>query len=273
MSAKTKYVTAPDGLRAMVVGEWGREKYKYLGDYIVATSYARKEWPAQTYVDLFCGPGMVQFRDTKEFADGGAVLAWKKSVAGNAPFTHLHISDIDPENVEACEKRLKALGAPVSSQVGTAVDLAHATASKLPRNGVHLGFFDPFSLASLPFDILKPFAKIPHFDMLTNYAAGDQQRNLDSLLIGKIEGLDEFAPGWKNSIDENRPATAVRLQLVNYWRGLLADAGIQNSVEMPLIVNSKRGPLYWLVFSAHHKMPHKVWKSLTKSTQGTLFQS
>jgi hypothetical protein len=41
------------------------------------------------------------------------VAAWKTSVEGGAPFTALHISDLDEERLKACTSRLKALGAPV----------------------------------------------------------------------------------------------------------------------------------------------------------------
>ena len=106
--------------------------------------------------------------------------------------------------------------------------------------------------------------------MIMNYAAADQQRNLDSMMIGKIEGLDEFAPGWQKVIDANRPVKAVRLELVNYWLELLNGAGITHSQEMPLIVNSKRGPLYWLVFAGHHTLGDKLWKSINADGQGVL---
>ena len=270
MSGKTKYLQAPDGMRAMVIGEWGKEKYTLLRNYIQSSSGARAKWPKRAYVDLYCGPGQVVYRNSKEFADGGALVAWKQSVASGAPFTHIFISDLDAENVAACEKRLKAANAPVISHVGAAAKLAPVIAAQLPKSGLHLGFFDPFSISALPFRTLVPFAAIKTLDMIVNYAAGDQQRNLDSMMIGKFEGLDQFAPGWQQVIDANRPAKAVRLQLVNYWRELLTGAGIQYAQEMPLIVNSRRGPLYWLVFASHHPLADKLWKSINVGHQGTL---
>ena len=270
MSRKTEFRNdALDGLNAMVVGIWGKEKYTLLRDYIQSSSRARKKWSQRTYIDLYSGPGRVIYRETGEYADGGALVAWKQSVAFDAPFTHMYISDSDPKNVEACEQRLKALGAPVTAHVGTAVSMAPKIASSLP-NGLHLGLFDPFSLGALPFDTLRPFAAMKSFDMIINYAAADQQRNLDSMMIGKIEGLDEFAPGWQKVIDANRPVKAVRLELVNYWLKLLNGAGITHSQEMPLIVNSKRGPLYWLVFAGHHTLGDKLWKSINADGQGVL---
>lgn len=67
-----------------------------------------------TLIDPFCGPGKCKIRGTEEYIDGGVVVAWRKSVDSGTPFSSVYVGDIDPERLDACKKRLRALNAPVS---------------------------------------------------------------------------------------------------------------------------------------------------------------
>lgn len=271
MGKKTEYVTDPsDGMRAMVVGRWGEDKYKYLRHYVQSASGARAKFTRRAYVDTFCGPGRVKYSDTGEFADGGAIAAWRQSFKSKSPFTQVFISDADGENVRCCEARLKALGANVVAKVGRAVDLAPIIARELPY-GQHLAFLDPFSLGALPFEAIKPFAAIKKLDLIVNYSAYDQTRNILRMRLREIGGLDAFAPGWDKVISPDSTALRSRLQLMDYWRNLLVGVGMKYSEEMPEMRNSKKGLLYWLVFAAHHPFANKLWDSITDDGQGDLF--
>jgi three-Cys-motif partner protein len=271
VAKKTEYVTDPsDGLRAMVVGAWGKEKYTILRDYIQSSHGARRKWPQHCFVDLYCGPGRIQYKGEGGFEDGGAITAWRQSQASSVPFTQVFISDMDSENVESCAKRLRVLGAPVSQFVGKAVDVAAKVAREMPH-GMHLAYLDPFSLGAMPFDVVKPLVKLPKLDLIANYSAYDQARNLDRMMIGEIGDLDAFAPGWRSVIDAQTSIRSARIKLVNYWRSLLVKEGIQYSEEMPEFLNARNGLLYWLIFASHNPLGDKLWKSINDSNQPSLF--
>ena len=271
MSSKPEYVSDPeDGMRAMRVGDWGKAKYDILRKYVQAASTARKKWPEHCFVDLYCGPGRINYKTGGGFADGGAIVAWRQSVASREPFTKVYISDLDPLNVECCSKRLRQLGATVVEQVGKAVEIAPKVADMLPH-GQHVAYLDPFSLGAMPFSVVQAFANLKKTDIILNYAISDQTRNLDKMMAKDIGDLDAFAPGWEQVIDPNMPIRGAWVQLVNYWLKLLMAEGVQYSEVMPEFKNTRGGVLYWLVYAAHHGHGFKLWESIANDGQRGLF--
>jgi three-Cys-motif partner protein len=201
-----KLIDGDDGLPAEEVGPWAKEKQDLLGRYIAISRGARARFIGPfkagcTFIDLFCGPGRSKIKDGGEFIDGSCVTAWRKSLEGGAPFTHVYISDKDEVRLGAATERLQRLGAPVRPVPGPAIDAAMATLKRLEPEALHFAFVDPFSLGALDFEIFKTLTKRKRMDILVHLSKMDLQRNLDENIGSPISAFDSFAPGWRNAID------------------------------------------------------------------------
>ena len=67
-------VPADDGLPAEGnVGPWVEDKYHALREYLRYHAKARAKFEHRAYVEVFCGPGCIQLRETGQFIDGSPV--------------------------------------------------------------------------------------------------------------------------------------------------------------------------------------------------------
>lgn len=269
-------VDGDDGLPAEEVGAWARKKHDRLRRYLDISRATRKKFltgqsKSATFIDLFCGPGRAKVKETGEWIDGSAVAAWKISQKGGAPFSDIYIADIDEERRAATVERLNRLKAPVRELKGAAVDAAAELAKVINPYGLHFAFIDPFNLGALDFKIIQALAKIKRIDMLIHVSAMDLQRNLSINVGGGNSAFDSFAPGWREKVDLARPQQAIRQQVVEYWRDLVAGLGKKPSTRMELITGSNGQRLYWLLLAADNELAHKFWNVATTSEQGSLF--
>lgn len=269
-------VAGDDGLPAEVVGAWAKEKHDLLCRYIDISRGVRKKFigpgtAGATYIDLFCGPGRAQVKDA-EFIDGSCVAAWKKSLESGAPFSRVYVADYDEERLSAAVFRLQALGAPVEAFPGPASETVHKIVNRLNPYGLHFAFIDPFSLGAMDFQIFKALARRKRMDIIVHLSKMDLQRNLDSNLAGVMSAFDTFAPGWREVIDAEQAQKGIRNEIVDHWRDLVAQLGIDASTEMRLLKGSRNQHLYWLLIVAAHKLAHDFWKTAANpEKQGSLF--
>ena len=91
----------PSG-KVLEVGEWAIEKHHLLRRYVDASRAARRKWPRRGFIDLFCGPGRTQIKNTNIQTDGGAVLAWRQAQLNSVAFTQVIVGDIDPPCQDSC---------------------------------------------------------------------------------------------------------------------------------------------------------------------------
>ncbi|WP_431048443.1 three-Cys-motif partner protein TcmP [Roseateles sp. L2-2] len=78
------------------VGWWVPEiKHTCLAKYIDGTRKAQTKFPRRVLIDPFCGPGRVQIKGEQDTRDGGAIVAWRQSVASGCPFTHVFVGDLE----------------------------------------------------------------------------------------------------------------------------------------------------------------------------------
>lgn len=277
-----------DNMVASEVGAWAKDKHKYLSRYIQISSKARKKYltdankpdefkAGATYIDLFCGSGRAKIKRTDEWIDGSAVVAWKASLESGAPFSRIYISDSNKECLDACEARLKALGAPVSAIHQEALDATEWIELFLSKYALHFVFIDPFDLKSLDFRIIQVLAGLKRLDMLIHLSQMDLQRNLVSnLRRGKriASDFDPFIPGWQDVIDVNQGLKHVRLQVIQYWISKLSQIGITAAADgnWRLITGQKNQPLYWLMLVAKHDLAHSFWQEAANTgSQNRLF--
>jgi three-Cys-motif partner protein len=254
-----KYEIDPiDGLRRELVGVWASEKHLRLKRYVDITWATRKKFGGNSsYIDLYCGPGRARIKATDEVIDGGAVLAAKESIK-HVGFGSLHVGDIDPVNLDACQTRLKALHFQnVTAHLGKSDHTAVAVVQALSPTGLHLAYLDPYSIDQLPFSVIETLASRQRMDMIIHVSLMDLQRNLRAkMLNGK---LDQFAPGWASSVDASQRDDLVLQAVFRHWRALLGALNYKVSDNIERITGSKNQPLYWLVLAARHELADKFW--------------
>lgn len=273
MAKPPEYVPDPlDGLRAMKVGLWAKEKHDLLSKYIDGTRFMRRGWKHRIYIELFSGPGRVWYRHHGPFADGSALRAWRASQRDGAAFTRVFINDLDPENLSACQRRLEGAGAPVTALNMEAEKAAPLILQQLPRrDAVHLSLLDPFAIGVLPFSMVRTFASHEKMDIVVNYGVHDVQRNLLKNLRGEADEMDRFCPGWREELQGVTGKRAQRGRVLERWLRMVKATGAEYSKDMPLIRHThRRVPLYHLVFAAHHEGPIRVWGDVARSGQGDL---
>lgn len=261
-----KLVDGDDGLPAEEVGAWAIEKQELLGRYVDISRGARAKFtgpfrPGTTYIDLFSGPGRCKVKDDGAFIDGSCVTAWRRSVDSGSPFTHVFISDKDEARLSAATERLRLLGAPVHPVPGPAIEAALAILKRLEPQGLHFAFVDPFSLGALNFEIFKTLARRKRMDILVHLSKMDLQRNLDENIGSTVSAFNNFAPGWRSAVNIDQTQRAIRNEIIDYWRDLISQLGIEASTEMKLLKGSRSQHLYWLLLVANHQLAHKFWKT------------
>lgn len=270
-------VPGDDGLIADDVGYWASQKHDYLIRYIAISRAARKRFLSPkgsggaSFIDLFCGTGRSQIRETGAWIDGSAVAAWKQSVKDQAPFTNVIIADKDPEALQACEQRLRRLGAPVTSYAQEATIAARLIGPTPTPYGLNLAFLDPYSL-DLDFSIIECFAAVKRMDMMIHLNQMDMQRNLMSLAAeSDLTRLDRFVPGWREAVTRSGQRLIFEQRIYEYWREKVRKLGPWPSAQQKLITASGNQPLYWLALAATHELAHKFWGESLDDGQSQLF--
>jgi three-Cys-motif partner protein len=126
--------------------------------------------------------------------DGGAVVAWR-ALAGAAPFTQMLVGDLQPDRTDACERRLKALGAPVNAFTGPATETIKSMVEAVPKRSLCIAYVDPYSLELLSFSILETLASLSKVDLAVNFCTMDLQRNVELEFDPERARFDSTAPG------------------------------------------------------------------------------
>lgn len=269
-------VDGDDGLPAEDVGPWAQEKHDSLCRYVDISRGVRQKFlgpgrAGATYIDLFCGPGRARIRNG-EFIDGSCVAAWRKSVAGGAPFSQVLIADLDQKRLDAATARLRNAGAPVVPFHGPAVQTVGSILRRLEPHGLHFAFLDPFSLGALDFRIFQTLSQRKRMDVLVHLSKMDLQRNLGRNIASATSALDAFAPGWRNVVTVEQTQRGIRNELIEYWKELVAKVGFSASPQMQLLKGTREQHLYWLLLLAGHDMALRFWKAAAnKHGQGELF--
>src|ERR1700730_1000087 len=276
MAKKADKFDPDDGLIVGEVGPWAKEKHDRLRRYIDASRGARAKFlhpkgtAGASYIELYSGAGR-SVKDTNQFIEGSAVVAFNAGRACGRPFSEMHLSDLEAQNSTALVQRIKALGGSATSYIGDASVVVDQVMSAINPHGLHLAFLDPFNLAQLPFSIIERMLRVKRMDMIIHVSVQDLQRNLDiHSRVGR--SLDIFAPGWRDAVDVNQATAALRAAFVEYWLGMIRALGTHPATGIPLIVGEKNQRLYWLVFLSSNPLGQKLWNDVQNlSGQGSLF--
>jgi three-Cys-motif partner protein len=277
MSKKPFKLDPADGLIVGEVGQWATEKHDRLRKYIQASHGARAKFlqpvgiGGASYIELYSGAGRSLITGTNQIIDGSAVVAFKAGRASGHAFSEMHLSDLEAQNSAALAERIKALGGRATSHVGDANVVVDQVMKAINPHGLHLAFLDPFNLAQLPFSMIERMLQVQRMDMMIHVSLQDLQRNLDE--YSRVGGtLDNFAPGWRSTVDVRQSMAALRAALIEYWLGAIRSLGTHPATGIPLIVGEKNQRLYWLVFISSNPLGQKLWNDVQNlSGQGSLF--
>lgn len=256
-----------EGPRGKGVGRWVPEKkHVLLAKWIGGTHRARGAWPHRVFVDPFSGPGRIRVEGESWTRDGGAVVAWRQSVARGPAFTSILVGDKSAERVDACVGRLKALAAPAQGFAGSADETVPRMIEAIPKSALVLVYLDPYNLEFLSFDIIQALARLPKVDFVVHFSTMDLQRNVDMELDDSRARFDGAAPGWRDAVPvESLSKAGLRAAFFQYWCDQVTTLGFTFSKEMPLIADDRGSPLYRLVAFSRHDLPNRVWADVARS--------
>ena len=189
-----KSVEINDGLEVRKAQVWTEDKLWWWNKYIDITTAAlvgRNKWPHDlVYVDLFAGPGILEF-ESGERIPGSPLLAMRAA----KPFTKVLLCEKNHSRALACKKRAQSLATTQSIRVfeGDCNEQIGLICNSIPANALTLAFIDPTglhasfeTLATLTenrsVDLLILFADF--MDIIRNVAtyAQQSQSNLDQVL-------------------------------------------------------------------------------------------
>lgn len=270
-SREEQYPFGDDGLVVEKVGAWAKTKHKLLTDYIQASGGARSHYNKRSgaaYIDVFCGPGRLLIRDSKDYIDGSPVAAYRQGLASPAPFSSIEISDWDEELLGAAHARLRALKAPVVATPGPALEAMERIVQSVHPHGLHFAFLDPHNLGALSFEFFRILTKLEHIDIIVHISIADLQRNVDLYTSDDYDQFDTFAPGWRGAINfKAMNKTALRSAVLNYWSDQVASLGLTKAKHSELIKGPGNQRLYWLCLLSRDRLAHKLWGAISSAAK------
>jgi len=270
----SEYETDPDdGLPREIVGNWVEDKHALLAYYVDSSRAPRAKIGGEPcFVDLFCGPSRVRFRNTNIVRDGSAIVAIKAALYPSkgkaAPFSRAYVADLEAANVAASVDRIERVPFPVSGLVDTAEKTAAEIASALPRRGLHLAFLDPYDLGTLSFPIIRAFSRVPNVDLVIHFSSGDMKRNLDDPL--QAHRFEVAAPGWGAQSHLCGPRER-RKRFFEYWSKLVIGCGYHLAHRPAKVRNRKRSEMYLLTVASKHPLGQRLWDSFRVDPQTEMF--
>jgi three-Cys-motif partner protein len=264
------YFQDENGLWVERVGPWAEEKQKIITDYVQIASATRRKYKHCSFIDVFCGPGQSQIRDTGELIDGSPVAAYKQGCASH-PFSHIHVSDADADLLSSAEVRLRDGGAPVHATEGPASVALPKIVNQLSGSGLHLALLDPRNLGALSFDLFQCLSRLKRIDVIVHVSLSDLQRNVDRYTSKAHEQFDRFAPGWRDHVNTEMNQAALRAAIMEYWTERVVSLGLPRARHCELIRGTQGQRLYLLILLAKHRLAHAFWEKITSVSKAPRF--
>lgn len=258
------------------VGEWAKEKHERLRKYVDASRAARRKYVqgsgGASYIDLYCGSGSGEIKGSGERIDGSPLVAFKEAKRGGVPFSEIHLADISEEKCKAAQRRIVAAGGEAFIYPGTAEASVSQLVKRLNPFGLHFAFLDPFNLQDLPFIVIKALAQLKRMDLLIHVSALDLQRNLGIYTAPGDNRLEQFAPGWRASVNLNQSEKGIRAAILAHWAGKLESLGLPPALHAELVTGTENQRLYWLIFASRSNFAKRLWDEIRAvSGQKSLF--
>jgi len=269
--SKKELVLLNDGLFARRVMPWFKEKHRLLYEYVKMFAGPRRAFPSSFFLDLYCDYGKCVDQETGQAHDGSTLVALKAMQEAGASFSRVYVNDLKREAVEACASRCSAEGFEVIALNLDAKDAVDEVARRERGRGLNLAFLDPFSLGSLPFSIFQQLSQIGKTDMMVHVSIYDLRRNFAHFTREMLDGLDRFAPDWRDHYDPNASIDTNQRAVIDHWSQMLYDRGYLETKRWKNMPDS--GPLlYRLVLLAKEETALRFWNgALDANPQRRLF--
>jgi len=256
-------VEGSDGLPAIMIGPWAKDKLFYVKRICnIFNSGMKNSWHTRVYIDLLTGPGSCIVRGTGEEIPGSALLALQCAV----PFTHYFFNDLKPELVAALESRSAncsyATVRCFNRDCNAAVD---EMLPDLPEGSLDLCFIDLLKW-EMRFESIKKLTQGRNMDLLITFHVGSIRRTIDR----SIGSLDEFfpTPDWQEKYKEDMGrGTKPERALLNLYEAGLSEIGYKYVSDHILERNSRNARMYYLVFASRHPRGADFWYKVTNRAE------
>jgi len=266
-----KSVDKPDGLVVRKAQPWTHDKLWWWNRYIDITTTAlvgRGKWPHElVYVDLFAGPGVLEFESSRERIPGSPLIA----VQSAKPFTKILLCEKNQEMADACIERVRLLARTENVQlfVGDCNVEIEKIVDAIPPNALTLAFIDPTGLHAT-FQTLRTLTTNRQVDLLILFAdfmdiirnVATYAKQSDSKL-DRVLGPDcDWRSQW-NELADHRAAKVSRLFIRIYENQIRKHLGYEFFDNEVLHLNHGT-PLYPVLLASKDKLGLKLWKESTQ---------
>lgn len=271
-----------DGLPIRVFGPWTSVKLDYLRRYVTIfeTSMRGKPWRQRNYIDLYAGSG--KYRET----ENGSVFLGSALVALTTehPFTNYYLSDSCSDNIDVLKTRTKQSVYSIEYKVGDANQLVQQIVDqiqgidnqKLPGkwSSLNLAFLDPDGL-ELEWRTVQCLASLFTMDLIIYYSQYGLNINFENCYLAKTEtDLDRFfgTDQWRRIYERWKTKgsiSGIHRELIDFYKSNLSSLGYSDIHDQeegcePIMRNTKKAPLYRLIFASKNKRGHDFWKKVTE---------
>lgn len=259
--ATGEVVIGSDGELAIMVGPWAKDKLHYIRRYCYIFNMGMKDkWAVRTYIDLFSGPGICVVENTKEEIEGSPIIALNCKV----PFTQYYFNDVQKELVEALKSRSKNYSVEKYYHSNDCNLVIDDILKELPPPSTSLDFcfIDPLNW-EINFNSIRKLTSNRRMDLAITFHIG----NIKRVANNPPKELISFFPevGWQKdyakSEENNQPMG--RMLLDSYERGL-TELGYKEIKDYILETNTKKVPLYYLIFASKHPRGADFWEKITE---------
>lgn len=274
MSKMSEIGKALDGLPALIVGEWVKEKHLYLTNYLeIMTAGMKKKWENLVYLDLFSGPGKSIIQEKKEEINGSPAIA----IGLKQPFSNYIFVEKVPKLLSALKERCQK--SPLSNKIkfveGNCNEKITEVVNLISERSLGLAFIDPYGL-EFSFSSLEKLADNRNMDLLINFPIEMAiKRNVDRLIKKRWSRLDEFLGDdkWREEYKRRRLKNDrwVSKFFLDYYQEKLLkldycfDEKKHRFLQGGVLIKNQGGvPLYYLFFASKHPMGLYFWKEAIK---------
>jgi three-Cys-motif partner protein len=267
-----------DGLPMREAGAWAAEKLDYLARYInVFETAMRGIWKTRYYVDLMAGPGKNVVRGSKAVLLGSPLLA----LTTPHPFTGYFFVESSEDGFQALKQRCDA--SPYSKRVTMLTGDCNVLVTNIvqcikrdDQSSLNLAFLDPEGF-ELRWETIAALASVRRMDLIINYTQGGLNRLMRRALEQKGQTIiDQFFGGreWRSlyqAWQSGKFRSGLHRKLIDLYKEKLKDLGYNEVVggdevlqTEPLMRNTRRAPLYRLLFASKSKRGNDFWQKVTR---------
>jgi three-Cys-motif partner protein len=262
----------PDGYVVRCGPQWTITKHKYFEVYCKILTHAMgNKFKNLIFIDLYAGPGLYSNRKSGAIEKGSPLIALENH------FKEYHFVDMNIENIDALKYRIgKSNNCHFYNY--DANEAVKEINNKLPINSLAFCLADPDNMAQLKFSSLEILFRNRRIDFLINYPYWMYFKRVAKHMIDNDSPenpVDEFmgSPDWKISFNNNNRRFDNHLfqNILNsysnqfYSRGY-SSPGTDNN-NYVVINNSKKAPIYLLLFFSRNQLGYKFWHEGMESVE------